>query len=572
MHIRDKMIGTRLLRWIGRWAGTGLWCVVLASALAILPSAVLDRAPGGAVRGTLFPAALVVFDPFLWDVARNSLVMATLVTGVSLVLGVGLARGSVRSPFWGRPVLSGLGIAPVVIPSVVAALGLRLAFGSLATWPGVGFALRTGLPANLGAWMGWFWVEVASGVPLVWLATATALERVEPAWEDAARLAGASRRKIWRHLLWPVVRSGAARAAGAVFTLALVEPGAPLVLGLRRTLAFQIVEAALGPNPAPRAAVLALVAVGLAVAGQVLLGWWGGPPISWPSEPSKTRPPIGRGRHAWFGLLALAVWVVLAWTPALVVFGHAARPSPLAAIRGVLADPIAIRLILNATALGLAVVALDLLLAWTFSAWSGRRSRWGVRLAGWLDRLPPLALGVGALVFPGLLADGADALRGLPVPERLVQGLRSVGRDLDPDGVPGVLLALAVAAVRLPYLARTIEANRRLFRPVLIDAAITLGAAPRAARRMATGWLAGSGGALALTFALAATNLAPALVLAPTAESRPLVPGILILADEPGDGLARASALASLAAVVNLAALALAVRRGHSSFGKCFHF
>ena len=88
---------------------------------------------------------------------------------------------------------------------------------------------------------------------------------------------------------------------------------------------------------------------------------------------------------------------------------------------------------------------------------------------------------------------------------------------------------------------------------------------------MATGWLAGSRGALALTFALAATNLAPALVLAPTAESRPLVPGVLILADEPGDGLARAATLASLALVVNLAAFTLAAGRGYPSLGERFH-
>ena len=42
---------------------------------------------------------------------------------------------------------------------------------------------------------------------------------------------------------WPIVRPAAARAAGIIFLLAIVEPGAPLVLGLRRTLAFQIVDA-----------------------------------------------------------------------------------------------------------------------------------------------------------------------------------------------------------------------------------------------------------------------------------------------------------------------------------------
>jgi iron(III) transport system permease protein len=571
MLTHDKMMGMRLLRWLERWAGTALWVVVLAPALAVLPSAVLDRGPGGSVRWTLFPAALVVLDPFVREVVRNSLVMATLVTGVSLILGVGLARGLFRTRFWGRPVLSALGVAPLVVPSVVAALGLRLAFGPLATWPGARFGLRTGLPADLGAWVGWFWVGLASGLPLVLLASGAALARVEPAWEDAARLAGASPHLIWRQLIWPIVRPRAARAAAAVFTLTLVEPGAPLVLGLRRTLAFQLVDSALGPDPAPRAPLLALAAIGLAVAGQVLLGWWGGPPVSSSPEPSKARSATAGGTRAVLCLLAMGGWGVLGWFPVLAVFGRAVSPSPLAALRSLLADPIALRLVANAAALGIAVVVLDLLLAWTLSAWAGRRPGRVALLAGWPERFPPLALGVGALVLPGLLNSGVDLLRPLPVPERLVHGLQIVARDLDPDWLPGVLLALAVAAVRLPFLARTIEESRSLFRPVLIDAAVTLGASPGAGRRRAAGWLVGARGALLLTFALAATNLAPALLLAPTAGSRPIAPGVLILADEPGDGLARASGLASLASVVNLGAFALAARRGYSWFGERFH-
>jgi hypothetical protein len=93
----------------------------------------------------------------------------------------------------------------------------------------------------------------------------------------------------------------------------------------------------------------------------------------------------------------------------------------------------------------------------------------------------------------------------------------------------------------------------------LTEAAILLGASPRQSRRIASGhWLGAPPAALVLTFALAATNLAPALVLTPTAESRPLVPGTLNLADEPGDGIRRAAALAGLAVAVNLAAFTLA--------------
>ena len=86
---------------------------------------------------------------------------------------------------------------------------------------------------------------------LVALVTSSAVERLERSWEDAARLTGVGSLRAWRALFWPLVRPSSARAAALVFVFALVEPGAPLVLGLRRTLAFQIVEAAGRPDPFP---------------------------------------------------------------------------------------------------------------------------------------------------------------------------------------------------------------------------------------------------------------------------------------------------------------------------------
>ena len=70
--------------------------------------------------------------------------------------------------------------------------------------------------------------------------------------------------------------------------------------------------------------------------------------------------------------------------------------------------------------------------------------------------------------------------------------------------------------------------------------------------------------------ALAVTSPAPALLLTPTLETRTLAPGALILADEPGGGLARAAALALAAIAVNLIALAAAARGRSRSIGAWF--
>jgi iron(III) transport system permease protein len=563
-------MGMRILRWLGRWAGTGLWVAALAPAFALVPAAVLDRGAGGTVRPTLFPLALAALDPFLWDCARNSVTVALCVSLGSLVLGIGLARIVVRWRFWGRPVLAALTLAPVVVPPLFGAIGLRRLAGLLlgSGWPTLG---------ALAGWFGWGWVALVSGVPLVALATAAALTRVNPACEDAARLAGSTDRRTWWRLIWPAVRPGAARAAGVVFTLTLIEPGGPLVLGLRRTLSFQIVDAALGPEPSPRAAVLAVFATVLAVVARGLFGWWGrgdrgraaGLDLA---DQAIARAAIARWPRAagYTALLGLAA--ALGWAPIVALLATALSSG--LSMRGIGdVDPESQRLLLNSLMLGLAVVAIDLALGSTLACWAGRRSFWVLSLAAWPELFPPLALGVGALVLPELLHMGADWARVSSGAghEALARGAGLLAGTLDTYRTPGVMLALAVAAARLPLQARAIEHGWRQFRPTLIDAALLVGARPRQARRTATGlWLGTAPSVLFLTFTLAATNLAPALLLAPTIETRPLAPAILILVDEPGDALARACTLAAVAVTVNLTALTFAATRRSMHLGDWF--
>ena len=364
----------------------------------------------------------------------------------------------------------GAGVAPLVVPPVVVALGLRLAFGPLGMWPGAGSGLRARLPADLGALDRLVLGRgdgrraardardgLGPGAGRARLGGRGAAGRGEPS-DDLAAVDLAGRP--------PIGRAGGGRR---------LHPDAgrarrPLLFGLRRTLAFTLVEAATGPDPAPRAAVLALLAVGLAVAAQALVGWWGGPPVTWSSERPNARPGFARGPRAAGLVLALGAWAVVAWLPTLAVLARSGRP------REVLTDPISARLVANATALGLAVVRARPGAGVDPLGLGGPAPGRISGLAAWPERLPPLALGVGALVLPGLLALVADSLRANQTTVRFGHGLQVVANDLDPDRLPGLLLALAVAAVRLPYLARTVEAGRGLVRPLLADAAITLGA------------------------------------------------------------------------------------------------
>lgn len=556
-----------LVRALGRWAGTALGLIVLAPLLALVAAAVLDRGPRGNVRITLFPAALTVLDPFLGNAVRNSVAVALAAALGSLAIGVPIGLAFGRWRFWGRRILWGLILAPLAVPPAIAALGLRSTFGPSGSWRAGWnlFSARTGLEPGWGAWC---WVALASGIPLVVLATARALAQIEPGWEDAARLVGASRLRIWWEIVWPAIRPTAVRASGVVFTTTMAEPGAPIVLGLRRTLGFQLVESVLGPDPAPHGAALALAVIVYAAIATVVFRWWGRSLLTSTGQRPLGRPRRAAAIQAAAHMTLLGIVAIVAWLPVapLLVLSLATAPGDSSgrlsgaahAILGLLHDPVIRRVGLNSLALGAGVLCLDLLLARTAVAWENRHRTWLRRLVSVPEVIPPLVFGVAALAVPHVAAIASTALEAMGGAGALVRGLRGVNAVLDPYQTPALLL-LAVTAARGAYLARSVQGGMRRYRPSLASAALNLGAVPARARRLArVGWFGASLGAIAFSITQAATNLAPALVVTPTMESRTVLPALLILADEPGGGLERAATLGLCAVVVNAAAFILA--------------
>ncbi len=559
------------VRAVARWMGTLVGLLVLAPAVALVPAAVLDRGPRGNVRSTLFPAALALLDPFVWTCTRNSLIIAGFVALGSLLLGVGTAGLAVRCRFWGRGALTAALLAPMVVPPMLGAWGLRLTLEPSSRWSRLWQSFANAAHHD-PRWAVWIWVGVAAGTPLVAMAVARALARVSPASEEAARLAGAGHLRVWWDVVWPTVRPDAARAAAAVFALTLAEPGVPLVLGLRRSLGFQLVETALRPNSAPAAAALALAAVVYASA----IGWamriWSGAPTpsaveGRPRRPNRLTPPA-----AACGVMALTLVAVLSWLPMFSLMSAALDAQPSASrtqaghlvenITALVQDPDRHRVLINSILLGASVVALDLALAHALAAWAKLgRGAWLRTLIGGITAVPPMVLGVGAAVLPDLvrLAGGLLERAGSPAP--VTATFARIADVLDPYATPLVLTVLGVAAVRASHLVEAVGASNARYRPVLVEAALSLGARPRRAKRAArAGWFGAPRSALVLTFVLAANNLTPALVITPTTESRTVLPSLLTDADLPSAALPAAATLAVLVILTNVAAFLVATR------------
>jgi ABC-type Fe3+ transport system permease subunit len=412
----------------------------------------------------------------------------------------------------------------LIAPAIGFSIGGQRAWEWLEARSILGFPLD-----DLVRWSALAWVGLATGAPIVALATSASLRKLEPAWLDSARSAGATQFQIWREIIWPIVRADAASACAAVYTLILIEPAGPLVLGLNRTLARAILDAASRLDQPTRPASLALLAILIATIGRTLIGWWGGSSFSRPAFVSVATVNRTKLRTAWLCRLILVAWVGLMVGPLVLLLVKALEVFPLVhfvssqlvfddrQLHGWLAN--------SMTTAGLAFL-LDMII---LRALLGRRESRSDRILGtvttFLRGIPPLALGVGVFAIPWLLGAMGDLVGGLPR-----TWIRGIVLELNPARSPGILLILVVAAGKLPILFQVAELSRADLRPSLVDASKLMGVAENRAELAGQGFWLGfvPGRSVVLFLALASTNLAPALLMTPFSERRTIAPAILL--------------------------------------------
>jgi molybdate transport system permease protein len=176
---------------------------------------------------------------------RLSLVVATGAAAIALVTGFPLAWLLARASFRGKTVVRALVVLPLVMPPVVAGVGLLAAFG------------RRGI---VGAWLyGTFgvqltfttWAAVLSAAfvsfPLAVLTIEAGLRGLDERLEDAAATLGGSRWFVLRRVTVPLLAPQLAAAAVLSWARALGEFGATITFagnlqGRTQTLPLAVFE------------------------------------------------------------------------------------------------------------------------------------------------------------------------------------------------------------------------------------------------------------------------------------------------------------------------------------------
>ena len=500
-------------------------------------------------RPTLAFVSLVFRDPVLRQGLLNAMMIAVLVTALALIISLPLAVLSVRYDFPGRNLLSGLLLVPLVLPPFVGAIGMRQVLGRFGP-----LTQLLGSPELGIDWLGRYRVlgivvvEALHLYPVLLLNLQAALANIDPAMEQAASNLGASRLAVFRRVTLPLMRPGLFAGATLVLIWSFTELGTPLMFSFYEVTPVQVfhllTDVASSPVPFALVAVMLLASAAMYAVGKALLGRGIDAATTKASTAGTARRlaavPAASAAALFAGVFLLAVLphvaVIVTSFTATGAWYREFLPDDwtLGHYHQALVDELAFPSIRNslvyaalatfvASAVGLAAAVVIV--------------RSDVPGRGIIDMLCMLPLAVPGLV----LAFGYLAI-SIGVKRRF--GDRTPFW-LDAQEWPVVLLVVAYAARRLPYVVRSAVAGLQQTPRDLELAAANLGAGRSTvmARITVPLILANlvAGGLLAFAFAM--LEVSDSLVLAQRAKYYPITKAILDLSQRLGDGPYIASAL-----------------------------
>ena len=499
-------------------------------------------------RPTLVFIKEVFRNPIYVEGLRNAFLLAVGSTAAAFALAMPLAWLADRYDFGGKKTLTGLLLAPMVLPPFVGAIGLKKIFGQ----EGALNALlhHVGLLGHERTidWLGQhrFWGVVALNAlhlyPILYLNIAAALANVDPAMEEAAENLGCTGWRKFFKITLPLITPGVFAGGTIVFIWAFTELGVPLIFDYTRVTSVQIFYGIkdIGSNPFPYALVAVMLGatVGIYALSHLLFGRRAGDLTMMAKATSQGGPrEVGR----WAGRACAAAFgavIFLAMLPHLGVVLTAFSRDWYASVlpeswtldnfRAALGHGLTVPSIGNSLEYASISTVIDALLGIAIAYVVVRTTLPGRHL---LDAVAMLPLAVPGIV----LAFGYLAMTQEGHPLSFLNPIK--------DPVP--LLVIAYAVRRLPYMVRSAAAGYQQTSVTLEEAAQNLGSSPwRALRRVTLPLIAANllAGGL-LTFSFAMLEVSDSLLLAQKQENYPITKAIYELYNLLGTGRGVASAL-----------------------------
>jgi putative spermidine/putrescine transport system permease protein len=190
----------------------------------------------GALSGggwTFEAYSTVLFDPFYWRVAWNTLVLGFNVAFFAVILSFPIALFLVRTESRWRGVLTALAVAPLLTSSVVRTYGWMVILGDRGVINSIlqALSLTDGVVRLTNNSFGATVALVEILMPYAILAMLSGFGRLNAQLEEAAAMLGANRFKVFTRIILPLSLPGVLTAALLVFVLAISSFVTPRLMG-----------------------------------------------------------------------------------------------------------------------------------------------------------------------------------------------------------------------------------------------------------------------------------------------------------------------------------------------------
>ncbi len=204
-----------------------------------------------------------------WTAVRLSLRVSSVAVLVSLPLGILVAYILARGKFWGKSILNGIVLLPLILPPVVTGFLLLIVFGRrgvvgsfLADYLGIVLSFR---------WTGAALACGVMGFPLMVRSIRLSIETVDRKLEEAAGTLGASPLWVFLTITLPLILPGIIAGMILAFAKAMGEFGATItfvsnIAGETQTLSAAIYTFTQVPGGDVGAMRLTIVAIAISFA------------------------------------------------------------------------------------------------------------------------------------------------------------------------------------------------------------------------------------------------------------------------------------------------------------------
>jgi len=543
--------------------------------------------PGRGAGFTLGYLRAIFEDSNLRSGLATSVLIAILVTLACVMISVPLALLSVRYEFAGKRIVTGLLLVPLILPPFVGAIGMRMILGRYGALTALAQHLHLVAPETPVDWLGRLrlagvvFVEALSLYPILFLNLSAALANIDPAMEQAAANLGALRFTIFRKITWPLMRPGLIAGGTIVLIWSFTELGTPLMFDFYNVTPVQIFHqlTQVEGSPVPYALVIVMLigSVALYIVGRVILGKRSDAAVTKASVQSTAKQlstaqsiPV-LGAFLIVGVLAVLphLGVILTSVSGVGQWYDSVLPRvfTMEHYRTALTHELTLPSVKNSVIYASLSVLIDLAMGVAI-AWLIVRAALPRAARQTIDAISMIPLAVPGLVLAfGYLALSVQAQAWVAAyASRHQLDLRWLLALLDVRENPTLLLVLAYAMRRLPYVVRSAVAGFEQTPADLELAAKNLGASSLLTMRRITIPLIAAnliaGGLLAFAFAM--LEVSDSLILAQKMSYYPITKAIYDLFGRLRDGPYIACALGAWA----MALLTLTILSANSLLGR----